>query len=199
MTSTREPVPPDRQIAILTGAPGTGKTTTCRRLLDHARQLGLDCSGIFCPARVDDGLKVGIDVVDARTGERRHLADVDELPGRLRAGPYRFDEEAVAWGVARLGAACPCDVLFVDEIGPLEMDRGEGWANALEVLRRGEYRLAVAVVRPSLVDAFRAAVGVSGTVVVRRGVAPNRGAVRTLLSMVELAGEARRRSTTGSG
>ena len=80
----------------------------------------------------------------------------------------------------------------MDEIGPLEMDRGEGWTNALEVLRLGEYRLAVAVVRPSLVDAVRAAVGVSGTVVVRPGVAPGRGTVRDLLSMVELAGEAHR-------
>ena len=199
MTSSREPVSPDRRIAILTGAPGTGKTTTCRRLLDHARTLGLDCAGIFCPARFDGGVKVGIDVVDARTDEGRRLADVDELPGRLRAGPYRFDEEAVAWGVARLGAACPCDVLFVDEIGPLEMDRGEGWTNALEVLRLGEYRLAVAVVRPSLVDAVRAAVGVSGTVVVRPDVAPGRGSVRDLLSMVEVAGEAGRGSATGSG
>ena len=74
-------------------------------------------------------------------------------------GPHRFDPAAVAWGVALLDAACPCDILIIDEIGPLEMDRGEGWANALEVLRRGRYRLAVAAVRPSLVDRVWDAVG----------------------------------------
>ncbi len=182
---------------ILTGAPGTGKTTTCRRLLDRARELGLDCAGILCPARVDDGVKVGIDVMDARTEESRRLAEVDELPGRLRAGPYRFDEEAVAWGIARLGMACPCDVLIVDEIGPLEMDRGEGWINALDVLRAGDYRLALAVVRPSLADAVRTAVSAPGAAPVRRWVVPDRGTVGELLSLVELASRRHARDDGG--
>jgi nucleoside-triphosphatase THEP1 len=187
VTSSRGYGFPDRQIVILTGAPEAGKTTTCRRLLGRARELGLDCAGILCPARVDGRVKVGIDVVDARTEERRCLAEVDELPGRLRVGPYRFDEEAVAWGVARLAMACPCDVLIVDEIGPLEMDRGEGWINALDLLRVGEYRLAVAVVRPSLVDAVRTAISAPGRVPVGRCVVPGRGAVRELLSLLDLA------------
>jgi nucleoside-triphosphatase THEP1 len=169
---------PDRQIAILTGAQGTGKTTTCGRLLGQARDLGLDCAGILSPAHFDGGVKVGIDVVDARTEERRRLAEVDELPGRLRVGPYRFHEGAVAWGVARLVTACPCDILFVDEIGPLEMDRGEGWVNALDVLRTGHYSLAVVVVRQSLVDAVGKAVRAPETVLVRRCIVPGREALR---------------------
>ena len=47
----------------------------------------------------------------------------------------------------------------MDEIGPLELDRGRGWVNALDVLCAGQFGLAVVVVRPSLVDAFRAAMG----------------------------------------
>jgi nucleoside-triphosphatase THEP1 len=148
---------------ILTGGPGTGKTTACRQLVDRARDLGLDCAGLVCPARVIDGVKVGIDVVDVRTEERRGLAEVDELLGALRMGPYRFDEEAIAWGVARLGRACPCDLLIVDELGPLEMNRAAGWTNALEVMLAGDCRLAVAVVRPALVGAVQAAVSASGT------------------------------------
>jgi nucleoside-triphosphatase THEP1 len=175
---------PNRQIVILTGERGTGKTTTCGRLLRHGRELGLDCAGVLCPARFDGETKVGIDVVDARTQERRRLAEVDELPARLRAGPYRFDDEAVAWGVAQLGMACPCDVLIVDEIGPLEMDRGEGWVNAVDVLRAREYRLAVAVVRPSLVEAVRMAVGDPRRAPGPRCVAPGPGAVQELLSLV---------------
>lgn len=184
---------PTRQIAILTGAPGSGKTTACCRLEDRARELGLDCAGIICPARFDDGARAGIDVVDARTRERRSLAEVDELPGRLRAGPYRFDDGAVAWGVARLGKACPCDLLIVDEIGLLEMDRGEGWVNALDVLRLGEYRLAVAVVRLSLLDAFRTAIGTPpSTELVGAWIVPGRDALRALFSLVEAAASSAR-------
>jgi hypothetical protein len=36
---------------------------------------------------------------------------------------------------------------------------GGGWVNALDVLCAGQFGLAVVVVRPSLVDAFRAAMG----------------------------------------
>jgi nucleoside-triphosphatase THEP1 len=177
---------PGGQIAILTGPVGSGKTTTCGRLLDRGRKIGLDCAGLLSLSRVEGGVKVGIDVVDARTGERRRLADVDELPGALRAGPYRFDADTFAWGAARLGIACPCDVLIVDEIGPLEMDCGEGWVNALDVLRVGRYRLAVAVVRPSLEDAVRTALGATGTLV-RRSFVPGPRAVRDLLALIELA------------
>jgi nucleoside-triphosphatase THEP1 len=44
--------------------------------------------------------------------------------------------------------------LIVDEIGPLELLRGEGWIEAMSVLRANDYRLAVVVVRPALVTLF---------------------------------------------
>ena len=176
---------PSGQIVILTGEPGTGKTTACRQLIERARDLGLDCAGILCPSRVIDEVKIGIDVVDVRTEERRRLAEVDELPGAVRMGPYRFDEEAIAWGVASLGRACPCDLLIVDEIGPLEMDRGGGWANALDVLLTGDCRLAVAVVRPSLVGAVRAAVNASGTAQIRAVVSAGTTVVAEILAMAQ--------------
>jgi len=127
----------------------------------------------------------GIDVVDVRTGERRSLAEQDGLPGGLRVGPHRFDETAIAWGRDRLDAACPCDILVVDEIGPLELERGAGWVNALRVLRVGDYRVAVIVVRPRLVEAVRAALGaLPGTTVVERSVETAGDAVSELLSLV---------------
>jgi len=149
----------EKHIAILTGPLGSGKTTVCRQLADVARQRGLDCAGIVCPARFDGAHKVGIDLVNLRTGECRPLAEADNQPSELRTTRYRFDVDGIAWGAAILDAACPCDVLIVDEIGPLELEQGQGWVNALNVLRAGQFDLAVVVVRPSLVDAFRAAIG----------------------------------------
>jgi nucleoside-triphosphatase THEP1 len=147
------------RIFVLTGPSGSGKTTTCRRWIALAQQRGLDCAGILCPARFEDKRKTGIDLLDVRTGERCPLAHVDDQPADLRIGPFRFDTQAMSRAKAILDAACPCDVLIVDEIGPLELERGQGWVNALELLRAGRFRVAVAVVRPRLVEAFCTAVG----------------------------------------
>jgi nucleoside-triphosphatase THEP1 len=148
-----------KHIAILTGPFGSGKTTACRQLADLARQRGLNRAGIVCPARFNGGHKVGIDLLNLRTCECRPLAEADNQPSELRTTRYRFDTDVIAWGAALLGTACPCDVLIVDKIGPLELERGQGWVNALTVLREGAFDLAVVVVRPGLIDAFRAAVG----------------------------------------
>ena len=43
------------------------------------------------------------------------------------------------------------DYLFVDELGPLELERGEGLTNAVELLKSGESKKAFVVVRPHLV------------------------------------------------
>jgi nucleoside-triphosphatase THEP1 len=147
------------RIVLLTGERGSGKTSACERLAVMARDSGFDCAGIVSPAVVEDGVKVGIDVADVRTGERRRLATVDERRDGLRLGPFRFDHDSLAWGARRVEMACPCDVLLVDELGPLELEREAGWANALGVLRQGEYGLGVVVVRPSLLLASRDRLG----------------------------------------
>jgi nucleoside-triphosphatase THEP1 len=144
-----------KQLAIVSGPRGGGKTTLCRRLLELAHQRGLDCAGIISPARFEGGRRVGIDLLDVRSGECRPLAKADSLPGELRTAAFRFDTGAVEWGTELLNAACPCDVLIVDELGPLELERGQGWTNALDVLRNGQFKLAVVVVRPALVSVFR--------------------------------------------
>jgi nucleoside-triphosphatase THEP1 len=146
------------QIAILTGDRGSGKSTACRELAQQVRQRGLDCAGLVCPARFDDARKVGIDLINLRTGESRPLAEADDQPSALRTRAYRFDPAVMEWGKACLDAACPCDVLIIDELGPLELERRQGWVNAIEILRAGEFGFAVTVIRPSLIDTFVATV-----------------------------------------
>jgi nucleoside-triphosphatase THEP1 len=148
-----------RRLFVLTGPPGSGKTTICRKWIALAQQQGLDCAGILCPARFEGEHKIGIDLLDVRTGERCPLAYVDDQPADLRIGPFRFDRQAMDRAKGILDAAVPCQVLVVDEIGPLELERGQGWVNALDVLCAGRFDAAVAVVRPRLVEAFCGAMG----------------------------------------
>jgi len=143
-----------KHIAILTGPLGSGKTTACLQLAGLARQHKLDCAGIISPARFDGSAKVGIDMLDVRSGQRHPLAEINDSPAELRTTRYRFDTDAVAWGVDILNTACPCELFIVDEIGPLELERGQGWINALDILRDGRFDAAVVVVRPALIDTF---------------------------------------------
>ena len=59
------------------------------------------------------------------------------------------------------------DVIIIDELGPLELEEGYGYQQALHLLDEGRYRKAVVVVRPSLLPLARvrwpAAQGVSVT------------------------------------
>lgn len=74
----------------------------------------------------------------------------DRVPG------WRFDEQVLRWGAGVIQLAAACDVLVVDELGPLELRQGRGWLTALDILAARRTGCALVVVRPSLVDEFRA-------------------------------------------
>jgi nucleoside-triphosphatase THEP1 len=73
----------------------------------------------------------------------------------ISIGRWVFDPGTLDWANRVLAAAPPCDLLIVDELGPLELTRGEGLKAAFEVIPQGRYQLAVAVIRPELVAAAR--------------------------------------------
>ena len=54
------------------------------------------------------------------------------------------------WGNHVLSNSTPCDLLVVDELGPLEIDRGTGWQAGLAAVDSKEYAVAVVVVRAEL-------------------------------------------------
>lgn len=149
-------------ILVLSGWRGIGKTTFCRKLVDLARLQQIDVAGLLSPGRFaishDPGnlaIKTGIDVEDLRTGERRLLAtnQGDDLHGP-RVGSWMFSPEVFAWADGVIRSATPCDLLIIDELGPLEFDRRQGWYHAFELLDQHNYRLAVPVIRPEYLDRF---------------------------------------------
>jgi len=145
-------------LVLLTGPPGSGKTALCARLVAAARQRGHDVAGVLSPVRFDAGGRTGIDVLDLRSGETRPLAWRHDpaRPATLTVGPWSFDAAVLARGDAALARATPCWLLVVDELGPLELAQGRGWTAGLAALDSGDYRLALAVVRPALLAVARA-------------------------------------------
>ena len=141
---------PPASITVLVGPSGSGKTVLCQRAARVARAAGRDVRGVISPRRYDGaGVRVGIDLLDPATGQRWELAE-RTAPDPLTGRSWRFVPEALARGAALLAGSGPCDLLIVDELGPLELLEGQGWANALDILRAGAYRRALVVVRPGL-------------------------------------------------
>lgn len=147
---------------LLVAPRGAGKTTFCRLLAEEARAAGYQVAGLLSPAVFEGGVKTGILAQDLRTGEARMLARLETFAPvppsfDLRLGCWLFDRAVLEWGNQLLAGELRCDLLVVDELGPLELVHGEGWVNALDALRRGCYRWAVAVVRPELAEVARRA------------------------------------------
>jgi len=138
-------------IIILTGDIQSGKTSLCRELAQKAKEEGIQIAGLLSPAVFYEGKKIGIDVINLKNWEQRHLAvwkekDQTEVEPRH----WSFDPAIVQWGNQALINAVPCDLLVVDELGPLEFEQGEGWIAGLAAVDSGSYQSALVVIRPSL-------------------------------------------------
>lgn len=150
------------RLIVLTGPRGAGKTTVCQSLIAQARAAGWSVAGLLSPALFADGVKTGIQAQALLTDETRLLAqavadgpEIGNDSAHLRFGRWLFDRAVLDWGNEVLAAATPCDLLIVDELGPLELLHGSGWVNGPAWLRLGNYRHGFVVIRPELVAAAR--------------------------------------------
>jgi iron complex transport system ATP-binding protein len=136
-----------RTAVILCGARGSGKTTVC---LEFSR-AHTGCAGIVCPTITEaDRGEVGKSALCLHTGESWELARSDSDLDGPRYGRFRFSAAGITRAVDCLRAALQDSgrICVVDEIGPLEMDLGMGFAPVLPLLQ-GAWRLLIAA-RPGL-------------------------------------------------
>ncbi len=176
----------DGAILLLTGVRGVGKTTVCRETVALAQAQGYRCGGILTLTRPDGGR----DVMDVGDGAVRRLslppyADGSGTPFEVTQGRFRFDPDVLAWGSQALAQAVGCDLFVVDELGPLEIKRGQGWVRALDVLSAQGYRLALVVVRIELVDRVQATLLPLATTVIAVTRQNRDGLPRALLARLE--------------
>lgn len=141
------------KIWIITGPFQVGKTHFCNSLLNQAQARGLKLAGVICPPIFEEQIKTAISIEDLTSHERKTLATkrTTETDGLLTEH-WAFDEEVMTWGNSILAETSGCDLLLVDELGPLEFTRGLGWQNGLHAIDNGEYKAAVVVIRPALVE-----------------------------------------------
>lgn len=141
---------------LLTGLSGAGKTTACWKALPGLRSEGVKLAGFISPPLLDAaGSKAGIEMVDLTSGQHQTFARIVAADEAATIGVYRLLDGAVEWARGVLAAAlvANADWLIIDEIGPLELHRGEGFVFALVPLA-DPVRVpnAIVLVRAALAD-----------------------------------------------
>lgn len=141
------------QVLIITGEIETGKTSLCLEIAGIAREAGIKVAGILSPSVFQENDKIAIDVLNLKNWERQRLAELrDRRQSGLETQRWSFIPEAVFWGNQILKDVMPCDLFMLDELGPLEFHRNQGWVSGFEAVERGDYQAALLVIRPSLLD-----------------------------------------------
>ncbi len=141
-------------VIIVTGAIGIGKTTVCEKVIKLVQSQGYTCGGILTYKTRDKSLTI----LDIQTGERKTLASIDNVYHGPRTGKYFFNVEAIEFGIRAVDRGALSDILFVDEIGYLELG-GEGFVNSLELIKAGKVKNSILVIRKQLLPAFLGQLG----------------------------------------
>jgi len=123
-------------VLVLSGPVHGGKTTFLERSMPVWKGRGLACRGFLSPAVTDVNGAKGYDLVEIETGRRRPYLRREGEPGAERIGPYVFVPAALERARSIIRDAGSPHVLFVDEVGPLELRGGGVWLALRDALRR---------------------------------------------------------------
>lgn len=151
------------RLILLTGPSGSGKTSYCLELVSLAVAHSIDLNGLVSLPVFEKNYKIGIDLVDIASGEKRRLAHHRNYLKGTRpvkiTGPttdeWRFDRHAFDWGNKILERSMGCTLFILDELGPLEFNRSQGLISGLRHVDEKRYHLGVIVVRPALLTQAR--------------------------------------------
>lgn len=138
---------------IVTGARGAGKTYVCKQVATALRNHGISVGGVLSPRVIDEKRTVGYMISDLISQEERLFAA--EKPPGIKTGRFYINEKGITFACTAIERAiCSCCVVFVDEIGPLEISGNGLLLAARKLLAKRSERMAVLpvlIIRPSLI------------------------------------------------
>ncbi len=148
-----------KRIWLLTGEPGSGKTTAIMKIVNTVRAKGYSIGGVVSLEKRVKGVRMGFDIVDLLSGNRVLLASVEQKMGP-RVGKYRVNLKGLSDLAAKalIEAAQRCDLIVCDEIGPMEMASPEFRKAVKEAVSSGKPIIGVIHkhLRDPLADELRA-------------------------------------------
>jgi len=111
-----------KRLLLLTGSPGVGKTTVLLKVVEGLRAEGYHVGGMISREVRSRDIRVGFEILGLESSAHGWLANVNQKTGP-RVGRYRVNladlENLGAESV--LKAAESCDVVVIDEVGPMEL------------------------------------------------------------------------------
>jgi len=141
-------------VIIVTGTIGIGKTTVCEKVVNIARSSGYVCGGILTHKAPNESLVI----LDIQSGEKETLASSNSKYGGPRTVRYSFNPDGIDFGIRAIERGVSSDILFVDEIGHLELG-GKGFVKSLELVKTEKVRNCVLVIRNQFLSAFLSQLG----------------------------------------
>ncbi|MDA3940076.1 MAG: hypothetical protein PF693_12350 [Spirochaetia bacterium] len=145
-------------ITIITGARGVGKTTMLLKLVEEIKNTEISPSGIMTPALYnEDNDKVGFYVLNVANGEQWELGRSDKPLDGPSYVSFSFNGRGFIRAnkiLKKVLTEGSTDV-FLDEVGPLELEKGYGFFPILSLISNFDlnHNLYI-VIRPELIDEF---------------------------------------------
>ncbi|MEM2995265.1 MAG: NTPase [Candidatus Bathyarchaeia archaeon] len=111
-----------KRLLFITGVPGIGKTTVLLKTVKSLKALEYSVGGMISREVRKGGMRVGFEILDLAAEKSGWLAHVNHKAGP-KVGKYGVNiEDLNRVGVsAILHAIENCDVVAIDEVGPMEL------------------------------------------------------------------------------
>lgn len=107
---------------LITGRPGSGKTSVIERTISTLQKKDLTAGGLYCPEIREGRVRQGFKMVDVMTGDSKILAHINQKKGP-KVSKYRVNvpnvDEMSKKSIQR--ALKEADLIVIDEIAPMEI------------------------------------------------------------------------------
>jgi nucleoside-triphosphatase len=140
-----------KRVLLLTGSPGVGKTTVLTKVVNILEDKGYRVGGMISREVREGGVRVGFEILDLSSEKRGWLAHLKQRTGP-QMGKYRINLEGLeSIGVKAIAFAVEnCDVVAIDEVGPMELFSEKFKDATRKVLE--SHKLVIAVVQGKAPD-----------------------------------------------
>ena len=111
-----------KQVLLLTGNPGVGKTTVLIKTVNALKAEGISVGGMISREAREGNIRVGFEIIDLTNNKHGWLAHINQRMGP-QVGKYHvnIDDIENIGATAIVEAVEKCDVIAIDEIGPMEL------------------------------------------------------------------------------